>query len=741
MPNNNFIDNEDQLTGQWTPLKDVPDAPKGAPALLIPHDVPQLFSGSLSPYIQHDSSFVGTQVGKTRIPSNSLMPFGPQNNPQNSAAAQTVVNESGGGGDVTKVPFSDITTGDNTGQLLRVANLSILTYYGTGTVNANEIGGINVAGNTPAHAGQVLVSNHGNLSATWQDGLQYLSVMDYGAKGNGNIAGNVSITSGTNLLNCPDAPWTAADVGKVIVVFGANTNNTDLWTTIASFTDSQNIVLTDNAVSTVDPADANIIYNGAVWGGTDDTAAINDCIATAGALGLNVYFPPGVYIYSAPLTEPVVPPPLLFASGAQNTFFVAQNPNIAPYQGFMQWTADVYPTGILNLNIIGGSFDSTVGPTAGMAEVALYTLAANINNCFVGNTVFQWGFDIQNSFATITGMYDRAQSRYQLDTTVVQGCQAAAFLAGGPFGGEGGAFVGCLAAGDWPVTYAFDFDHVSGVSNQVSFVECSSFSGNSSKWLTPRGFHVYDGIAAINCSASDHQIGFVVGRDGAIRDCYTTPNTLTISGLCTVCVSNGEIPYTYGVVRAYYKGDQIIDSNGNYQQCTVAGNSAGGTPVWPTVIGNTVVDGTVTWQRIATPAYTQIVGALVDHTNDTGSGTVYSLYDIGYRTALKSNVFIGIQSSSNPAAEVVTGHVTVTADYSTLLDDNTIYVNSAVNRTITLTTTNLLPGHKYTVKNIGTGVVTVVGQTGLIDNYSSVQIPLQYISLDFEWDGTNWWIH
>jgi hypothetical protein len=171
MSNNNLIDNEEQLKGDWIEAPAAqPGSPNGSPATAVPHDVPPLFSGSLSPYIQHDSSFVGTQVGKSRIPSNSLMPFGPQNNPQLNASVSSSITESGGGGGtVTKVPFSNITTGDNTGALMRVAGVSTLTYYETGIVNANEIGGIGVAENVPDHAGQLLISQPGNATAAWAD--------------------------------------------------------------------------------------------------------------------------------------------------------------------------------------------------------------------------------------------------------------------------------------------------------------------------------------------------------------------------------------------------------------------------------------------------------------------------------------------------------------------------------------------------------------------------------------------
>ena len=66
--------------------------------------------------------------------------------------------------------FSAITTGtNNTAQTFTVGNTSTLTFTGTGIVNAREVGGIDVAGNTPAHAGQLLISQPGNTTALWAD--------------------------------------------------------------------------------------------------------------------------------------------------------------------------------------------------------------------------------------------------------------------------------------------------------------------------------------------------------------------------------------------------------------------------------------------------------------------------------------------------------------------------------------------------------------------------------------------
>lgn len=72
----------------------------------------------------------------------------------------------GGGGTVT---FDGVFTGVNTGQTLSIGDGSVLAYEGTGTINANEIGSVNVTGNEPTHPGQVLISQPGNTTAVWAD--------------------------------------------------------------------------------------------------------------------------------------------------------------------------------------------------------------------------------------------------------------------------------------------------------------------------------------------------------------------------------------------------------------------------------------------------------------------------------------------------------------------------------------------------------------------------------------------
>jgi hypothetical protein len=109
MSDNSNLINEENIPGNWEPVESNPivpgAAPKGAPAPPVPHDMPQFFSGSMPPALQHDVAFVGTEVGTPRIPKYSLMPFGNQSSPFTNAAAQSTAIKvvettpsSGGGG-------------------------------------------------------------------------------------------------------------------------------------------------------------------------------------------------------------------------------------------------------------------------------------------------------------------------------------------------------------------------------------------------------------------------------------------------------------------------------------------------------------------------------------------------------------------------------------------------------------------------------------------------------------------
>lgn len=93
MANQQHLMSEGDIPENWVPI-DTPTvvpgtAPMGAPAPPVPHDMPQYFSGSLAPQLQHDDTFVSTQMASPRIPKNALMPFGIQASALTNAGVQS----------------------------------------------------------------------------------------------------------------------------------------------------------------------------------------------------------------------------------------------------------------------------------------------------------------------------------------------------------------------------------------------------------------------------------------------------------------------------------------------------------------------------------------------------------------------------------------------------------------------------------------------------------------------------
>lgn len=80
---------------------------------------------------------------------------------------------------------------------------------------------------------------------------------------------------------------------------------------------------------------------------------------------------------------------------------------------------------------------------------------------------------------------------------------------------------------------------------------------------------------------------------------YLSGHYNTVSGRATMMTARTETVYVVGVA-ARVQGDVrepvVANQNGRVYMCIVAGNQAAAEPVWPTALGATVVDGTVTWR-------------------------------------------------------------------------------------------------------------------------------------------------
>lgn len=87
----------------------------------------------------------------------------------------------------------------------------------------------------------------------------------------------------------------------------------------------------------------------------------------------------------------------------------------------------------------------------------------------------------------------------------------------------------------------------------------------------------------------------------------------------------GPVYTTWSASRAYARGDFVVPTVNNgfcYQVTSASGTSAGSQPTWPTTVGNTVVDGGVTWtcrlRSIWVASVARAVGDMIRPTTPNG---------------------------------------------------------------------------------------------------------------------------
>ena len=95
---------------------------------------------------------------------------------------------------------------------------------------------------------------------------------------------------------------------------------------------------------------------------------------------------------------------------------------------------------------------------------------------------------------------------------------------------------------------------------------------------------------------------------GSFVEVLNVPNDSTVAEL-RIVDAIGETPAAWDVSTAYASGDRAAPSVlvGLEAFCTTAGKSGGVEPAWPTTIGATVTDGSVTWTMQASTANTPAI--------------------------------------------------------------------------------------------------------------------------------------
>jgi hypothetical protein len=188
-------------------------------------------------------------------------------------------------------------------------NLSPLTTLGDTLYGGTSGAATRLAGNTSTTKKFLTQAGNGSASAAPAWGtvsasdiplpVDWLNVKNapYGAAGNGVLITDASMTaSSTTLTTAGQTTFTSGDVGKIVVVMGANTVNGSLGTplaaTISAYISATQVTLSVSAVSTVSSA---VCYYG-----TDDHAALSAAY-TATPTGGTAFHPYGIYMTSAAL--------------------------------------------------------------------------------------------------------------------------------------------------------------------------------------------------------------------------------------------------------------------------------------------------------------------------------------------------------------------------------------------------------------------------------------------------------
>lgn len=72
-----------------------------------------------------------------------------------------------------------------------------------------------------------------------------------------------------------------------------------------------------------------------------------------------------------------------------------------------------------------------------------------------------------------------------------------------------------------------------------------------------------------------------------------------------------DVPAAWAASTVYATSSQVLDSNGQVQQCITGGTSGGSAPTWNEGLGEDTTDNSVTWQCVGTAAGSLAAGECI----------------------------------------------------------------------------------------------------------------------------------
>ena len=171
------------------------------------------------------------------------------------------------------------------------------------------------------------------------------------------------------------------------------------------------------------------------------------------------------------------------------------------------------------------------------------------------------------------------------------------------------------------------------------------FIGGTSATVTQSATPITDELIGPVAAHREYQLGTTTGNPTGVRSVASV----------VVRVKEGDDASDAATSTAYAIGDFVVPVGGNlhYYMATVAGTSGGSAPTWPTA-GETVADGTVTWQDMG--LIIQVDGT--QYTFDAASGRMYTMPSTALTTAIDfatvSSTTLSFNVDYTPAANTRT---------------------------------------------------------------------------------------